>query len=68
VDISPHTLRHTFASIAGDLGFSELTIAALLGHAPRGVTQRYIHIDEALKMTADRVAGEMDALLDGQAR
>jgi site-specific recombinase XerD len=68
VDISLHTLRHTFASIAGDLGFSELTIAALLGHAPRGVTQRYIHIDEALRMTADRVAGEMAALLDGQAR
>jgi hypothetical protein len=31
-DVTLHTLRHTFASIAGDLGFSELTIAALLGH------------------------------------
>ncbi|MEI9986127.1 MAG: tyrosine-type recombinase/integrase [Aliidongia sp.] len=58
-DITPHTLRHTFASLAGDLGFSELTIAALLGHSARGVTQRYIHIDEALRMTADRVAAEM---------
>ena len=29
----------------GDLGFSELTIAALLKHSARGVTQRYIHID-----------------------
>ena len=37
---TPHVLRHTFASIAADLGFSELTIAALLGHAARGVTQR----------------------------
>ena len=27
-DITPHTLRHTFASLAGELGFSELTIAA----------------------------------------
>ena len=43
-DVTPHTLRHTFASVAADLGFSELTIAALLGHAARGVTQRYIHI------------------------
>jgi site-specific recombinase XerD len=67
LDITPHTLRHTFASLAGDLGFSELTIAALLGHAARGVTQRYIHIDEALRMTADRVAHEMAALLDGRA-
>ena len=65
-DITPHTLRHTFASLAGDLGFSELTIAALLGHSARGVTQRYIHIDEALRMTADRVAGEMADLLDGR--
>jgi len=65
-DITPHTLRHTFASLAGDLGFSELTIAALLGHAARGVTQRYIHIDEALQMTADRVAGEMADILDGR--
>lgn len=65
-DITPHTLRHTFASLAGDLGFSELTIAALLGHASRGVTQRYIHIDEALRMTADRVAAEMAGLLNGQ--
>jgi integrase len=37
--VTPHTLRHTFGSVAGDLGFSELTIAALLGHAARGVTQ-----------------------------
>ncbi|MCL8384882.1 site-specific integrase [Xanthobacter aminoxidans] len=67
VDVTPHTLRHTFASVAGDLGFSELTIAALLGHASRGVTQRYIHIDEALRLAADRVADEMADILDGKA-
>ncbi|QRG07214.1 site-specific integrase [Xanthobacter dioxanivorans] len=66
-DVTPHTLRHTFASVAGDLGFSELTIAALLGHAARGVTQRYIHIDEALRLAADRVAVEMTDILDGKA-
>jgi len=27
-DVTPPTLRHTFASFSGDLGFSELTIAA----------------------------------------
>lgn len=31
-DVTPR-LRHTFASVAGDLGFSELTVAALLGRA-----------------------------------
>ncbi|MEF2549331.1 site-specific integrase [Aurantimonas sp. E1-2-R+4] len=66
-DVTPHTLRHTFASLAGELGFSELTIAALLGHSARGVTQRYVHIDEALRMTADRVADEIDDLLEGRA-
>jgi integrase len=66
-DVTPHTLRHTFASVAGELGFSELTIAALLGHAARGVTQRYVHIDEALMMTSDKVANEMVDLLDGRA-
>jgi site-specific recombinase XerD len=66
-DVTPHTLRHTFASVAGDQGFSELTIAALLGHAARGVTQRYIHIDEALRLAADRVAAELSDLLEGRA-
>lgn len=66
-DVTPHTLRHAFASVAGDLGFSELTIAALLGHASRGVTQRYVHVDEALRMAADKVAGAIGAILDGAA-
>jgi hypothetical protein len=38
-----------------------------LGHASRGVTQRYIHIDEALRMAADKVADEMVDILDGRA-
>lgn len=62
-DVTLHTLRHTFASVAAELGFSELTIAALLGHAARGVTQRYIHIDEALKLAADKVADEIMSIL-----
>jgi hypothetical protein len=48
------------------MGFSELTIAALLGHAARGVTQRYIHIDEALRVAVDKVSAEIAALLDRQ--
>jgi integrase len=64
--VTPHTLRHTFGSVAGDLGFSELTIAALLGHAARGVTQGYVHIDEALKLAASRTCEEIAGLLAGQ--
>jgi site-specific recombinase XerD len=61
--VTPHTLRHTFGSVAGDLGFSELTIAALLGHAAKGVTQSYVHIDEALKLAASRTCEEIASLL-----
>lgn len=57
-DISAHVLRHSFASIANDLGFTEISIAALLGHAHGSITSRYIHsIDTALIMAADTVAG-----------
>lgn len=64
-DVTPHTLRHTFASVAGDLNFSELTIKGLLGHAPRGVTEGYVHLDAALVVAADQVAARMVELLDG---
>jgi integrase len=67
-DVSPHTLRHTFGSIAAELGFSEITIAGLLGHASRGVTQRYSHVpDTALLAAADRVSARIAAALDGKA-
>jgi integrase len=62
-NVTPHVLRHTFASVAGDLGFSELTIAALLGHSARGITQGYVHLDSALIVAADRVAAEIVQLL-----
>lgn len=65
--VTPHTLRHTFGSVAGDLGFSELTIRALLGHSARGVTQGYVHIDEALKLAVTRTSNEIAFLLNGNA-
>lgn len=64
-NVTPHVLRHTFASIAASLGFSELTISGLLGHGPRGVTQRYVHLDAALVIAADQIAAEIARLLDG---
>ena len=66
-DVTPHVLRHTFASVAGDLGFSELTIAGLLGHSARGVTQGYVHLDTALVVAADQVSARIAELLDGVA-
>jgi integrase len=66
VNVTPHTLRHTFGSVAGDLGFSELTIAALLGHSARSVTQGYVHIDEPLRIAVERVSAEIAQLLDAE--
>jgi integrase len=64
--ITPHILRHSFASIANDLGFTEATIAALLGHSKGTVTSRYIHaVDTALVMAADTLAGYINGLLNG---
>jgi integrase len=66
--ITPHVLRHSFASIANDLGFTEATIAALVGHSRGTVTSRYIHtVDTALIMAADSIAGYIQGLLDGVA-
>lgn len=67
-DVTPHVLRHSFASIANDLGFTEVTIAALVGHAKGSVTSKYIHtLDTALIMAADTISGYIQGLLDGQA-
>jgi integrase len=63
--ITPHVLRHSYASIAAELGFSELTIAGLLGHAAGSVTAGYVHLDQALVVAADRVAGVIANALDG---
>lgn len=65
-DVTPHVLRHSFASIANDLGFTEVTIAALVGHAKGSVTSNYIHtLDTALIMAADTIAGYIQGLFDG---
>lgn len=65
-DVTPHVLRHSFASIANDLGFTEVTIAALVGHSKGTVTSKYIHtLDTALIMAADTISGYIQGLLDG---
>jgi integrase len=56
-DITPHVLRHSFASLAADLGYNEPTIATLLGHKSHSITSRYVHsADAVLLAAADAVA------------
>jgi integrase len=57
LDVTPHVLRHSFSSLAADLGYSELTIAALVGHRGHTITSRYVHAaDAVLLAAADAVA------------
>jgi integrase len=66
-DITPHVLRHSFASLGGDLGFSELAIGALIGHKSGSVTSRYIHAADAVLLdVADRIAGATLRKLAGE--
>jgi len=64
-DISPHTLRHSFASLASDLGYSEATIAALVGHRGRSMTSRYRHSADAVLLAAADAVGECTSELMG---
>lgn len=62
-----HDLRRTFGSVAADEGYGDATIAELLGHSRRGVTQRHYirRPDAALVAAADRVSARIAAALKG---
>ena len=63
-DVTPHVLRHSFASLAADLGYSEPVIAALIGHQGRSITSRYMHsADAVLLAAADAVADRSKELM-----
>lgn len=63
-DVTPHVLRHSFASMANELGFTEATIAAMLGHAAGTTTSRYTHhLDTALVAAAEKVSSHISDLL-----
>jgi integrase len=65
--VTLHGLRHGFASAATELGYSDLIIGALLGHAKKGITGRYATApDPALVAAADRISLAISLALDGQ--
>ena len=66
-DLTPHVLRHSFASQAGDLGYSEPTIAALVGHKGHTITSRYVHAADAVLLAAADAVARRTADLMGEA-
>ena len=66
-DVTPHVLRHSYASLANDLGYSEATIGMLIGHKGTGsMTRGYIHLGDALTAAADRIAATIIRKLAGE--
>jgi integrase len=62
--VTLHDSRHTFASIGDDLGFSEATVGALLGHAASSQTGRYTHkLSKDLAAAAATIGGHIWSLL-----
>jgi len=67
--VTLHGLRHWFASAATELGYSDLIIGALIGHAKKGITGRYATApDPALVAAADRISMALAMALDGNAK
>lgn len=65
--VTPHVLRHSFASLAADLGYSEPTIAALVGHKGHSITSRYVHSADAVLLAAADAIADRTAELMGEA-
>ena len=66
-DVRVHDLRHTFASIAADMGFSLQAIGKLLGHKKASSTERYAHLADApLKQATETVSATIAGRMSGQ--
>jgi integrase len=67
-DARSHDLRRTFASTAAELSYGDATIAELIGHSRRGVTERHYvrRPDAVLVAAATRVAQVISDALDGR--
>jgi len=59
-DVTLHDLRRTFSSVGADMGFPELFMSALLGHAAGSVTQIYTRVGtNPLKDTAEAIGTQI---------
>ena len=66
-DITPYAMRHSFATLSADLGYSEPTIGALVGHTGRSSPPRYVHSADAVLLAAADAVANRTAELMGEA-
>jgi len=59
---------HSFASLAADLGYSEPTITALVGHKGQTITSRYVHSTDAVLLAAADAVADHTAELMGEGK
>lgn len=58
-----HDLRHTFGSLGGEEGGSEIVLARLLGHASPATTRRYVHVrEDPARRLAERIGERLGAI------
>lgn len=62
LEVSPHALRRTFATLSATGGMSVVTLQALMGHATIGQTVEYVRMTGADLQSAHEAAGPVDHL------
>ena len=64
-EFCPHALRHSFATMAAETGYSDNIIAGMLGHSINSITHRYTHLSLKPVIAAADVVSEKIAELMG---
>ncbi len=66
-DVRMHDLRHSYASVAANLGESLPMIGKLLGHTQAQTTARYAHLAaDPIKEAAERIAESINEAMRGE--
>ena len=64
VNVAPHTLRRTFATLSLKAGMNPLHLQGLLGHASLEMTRQYIQMLDDDLVEAHRLHGPIDTFLN----
>lgn len=64
-EFCPHALRHSFATMAAETGYSDNIIAGMLGHSINSITHRYTHLSAKPVIQAANIVSEKIAELMG---